>query len=169
MTQIFKLFLCRFVIVFFDDILIYSRSQADHAHHLSLVLQCLLENQFFAKGSKCQFFQPSIEYLGHLVSREGVRADPTKIEAMTSWPQPTNLKQLRDFLGLTRYNRRFVGHYTAIAAPLIELLKKDNFIWTTEAASAFEKLKQVMTELLSSGYWIFRSSLLWKPMLLMLA
>ncbi|KAH7518588.1 hypothetical protein FEM48_Zijuj09G0187300 [Ziziphus jujuba var. spinosa] len=111
-----------------------------------MVLQCLTENSFFAKESKCQFFQSTIEYLGHLVSGEGVRADPTKVEAMISWPQPKNLKQLWGFWGLTGYYRQFVVHYAAIVAPLTDLLKKDNFLWMAEVTEAFEKLKRVITE-----------------------
>lgn len=91
------------------------------------MLQCLTENNFFAKGSKYQFFQWSIEHLGHLVSAVEVRADPSKIEAMTIWPQPKNVKQLRGFLGLTGYYSRFVAHYVTVAAPRTELLKKRQF------------------------------------------
>lgn len=148
MNQIFRPFLCQFVIVFFDDILVYSANDTDHAGHLCQVLECLAENHFFAKGSKCQFFQHTIEYLGHLVARDGVKADPAKVDAMSSWPQPTTLKQLRGFLGLTRYYRRFVLYYATIAAPLTELLKRDNFKWTDEAMRAFERLKRAMTETL---------------------
>lgn len=93
----------------------------------------MAENSLFAKGSKCQFFQDTIKYLGHLVSQDGVKVYPSKIAAMVDWPQPSNLKQLHGFLGLTRYYRRFVAHYAAIAAPLTELLKKDNYKWTEEA------------------------------------
>lgn len=144
MNQIFRPFLRRFVIVFFDDILVYSRSSKEHVQHLCEVLQCLLSHNFFAKGSKCHFFQKSIEYLGHLVSGEGVRADPSKVEAMNNWPQPKNLKQLCGFLGLTGYYRRFVAGYATIAAPLTELLKKDSFVWGEKATIAFECLKQAM-------------------------
>lgn len=144
MNQVFRLFLRKFVIVFFDDILVYSRSLDEHMQHLHLVLNCLMDNSFFAKGSKCTFFQQSIEYLGHLVSAEGVRADPSKVEAMTEWPQPKNIKQLRGFLGLTGYYRRFVSHYATLAAPLTELLKKNNFVWSEKTIVAFERLKQAM-------------------------
>lgn len=145
MNQVFKPFL-RFVMVFFDDILVYSKSMVDHANYLVLVLQCKVENNFVAKGTKCLFFFQTSMYLGHLVSHKGVRADPAKIDAMTSWPQPKTLKQLRGFLGLTGYYHRFVAGYATIAALLTELLKWDNFKWTLEATQAFEKLKQIMTE-----------------------
>lgn len=138
MNQIFRPFFWQFVIVFFDNILVYSRSSEEHVTHLQLVLTCLAENHYFAKGSKCHFFQSTIEYLGHFVTREGVMADPSKIEAMVEWPQPRNLKQLRRFLGLTGYYRRFVAFYATIAAPLTELLKRDNFQWTEDDSKAFE-------------------------------
>lgn len=83
MNQVFKPYLRKFVIVFFDDILVYSKSEAEHVQHLEIVLSCLQSNSFFAKESKCTFFQGTIEYLGHLVSRNGVRADPAKVQAMT--------------------------------------------------------------------------------------
>ncbi|MCH94441.1 hypothetical protein A2U01_0015401 [Trifolium medium] len=145
MNDAFRPFLRRFVTVFFDDILVYSKSTQEHVFHLQQVLQCLEDKEFFAKGSKCQFFQTSVEYLGHLVSSEGVRADPSKVSAMNSWPKPKNLKQLRGFLGLTGYYRRFVANYATIAAPLTELLKKDNFVWSEKANNAFELLKHAMT------------------------
>lgn len=95
MNQVFRPFLRRFVTVFFDDILVYSRSITEHVEHLRSVLQLLRNHKFFAKRSKCQFFRTTIEYLGHIVSSQGVRADPSKTEAMVKWPTPSSLKQLR--------------------------------------------------------------------------
>ena len=92
MNQVFKPFLRRFVIIFFDDILVYSRSESKHLKHLQKVLDCLRTHQFFAKFLKCQFFQSTIEYLGHLVSQGSVHADPHKISAMLTWPIPRTLK-----------------------------------------------------------------------------
>lgn len=91
------------------------------------------------------FGQPSVEYLGHFVSQGEVRADPKKIEAMAAWPQPKSLKQLRGFLGLTGYYRRFIRGYASLAAPLTDLLRKDAFIWTENATKAFDILKQALT------------------------
>ncbi|XP_050917693.1 uncharacterized protein LOC127133410 isoform X1 [Lathyrus oleraceus] len=144
MNQLFSPFLRRFVIVFFDDILVYSSSIKDHLNHLDLVLQCLLTNSFFVKLSKCLFCQESIDYLGHIVSSKGVHADPTKLDAMMKWPPPSNVKQLRGFLGLTGYYRRFIANYATIAAPLTDLLRHDSFSWTTAATAAFSALKQAM-------------------------
>jgi hypothetical protein len=134
------------VIVFFDDILVYSPTLDSHLHHLETVFQCLVEHEFCLKASKCTFAQSSIEYLGHIVSKNGVGPDPSKISAMMTWPPPKNIKQLRGFLGLTGFYRKFVHHYASLAAPLTALLKKDAFIWTEETQIAFDKLKQAMSE-----------------------
>lgn len=94
--------------------------------------------------SKCTFGVPGVEYLGHLISREGVRADPSKLEALVTWPIPQSIRPLRGFLDLTGYYRKFIRHYGSLAAPLIALLKKNAFAWSPVATSAFEKLKTVM-------------------------
>lgn len=131
--------------VFFDDILVYSTTLADHVQHLTTVLETLREHSFFVKLSKCSFGQQSVEYLGHIVSVEGVHVDPHKISVVTDWPVPSNVKQLRGFLGLTGYYRRFVRHYAQVAFPLTELLKKNQFVWSPEAQQAFEALKVCLT------------------------
>jgi hypothetical protein len=146
MNIIFQPFLRRFVIVFFDDILVYSRTLNDHIQHLETVFKCLASNQFFLKMSKCTFAQPSISYLGHIVTAEGVRPDPDKISAMCDWPPPKTLKQLRGFLGLTGFYRKFIKNYASIAHALTELLKKDSFVWSEAAQVAFDNLKSAMTK-----------------------
>jgi hypothetical protein len=136
------------VLVFFDDILIYSKSWEDHVRHVDKVLQLLKEQQLYAKPSKCFFGVKEVEYLGHIVSHEGVKVDPNKIKAMMDWPIPKTLKNLRGFLGLTGYYRKFLRNYGRIETPLTTLTKKDGFSWTPEATKAFEQLKEVMCKAL---------------------
>ena len=132
------------VLVFFDDILIYSLSLEMHVKYVTKELRILRQHQLYAKESKCSFAQKQVEYLGHLISAEGVRADPKKIDTMMQWPRPGNTKQLKVFLGLTGYYRKFVKGYGAIAKPLTTLLKKDGFHWEEAAEDAFQKLKLAM-------------------------
>ncbi|XP_061355879.1 uncharacterized protein LOC133300369 [Gastrolobium bilobum] len=144
MNNLFRPFLRRFIIVFFNDILVYSSSLQDHIQHMQITLHTLSQNQFFVKMSKCAFGVEEIDYLGHKVSHKGVHADTKKIEAMLSWPPPKSIKQLRGFLGLTGYYRRFVQNYATIASPLTDLLKQGAFNWGEEAQKAFEFLKMAM-------------------------
>jgi hypothetical protein len=144
MNHVFRPFLRHFVLVFFDDILIYSKTWKDHLTHVDQVLSLLAQHQLFLKQSKCAFGASEVEYLGHLVGKDGVRVDPKKIEAMQDWPHPKTLKSLRGFLGLTGYYRKFVKNYGKIADPLMALLKKNSFTWTPAAAQAFQTLKMAM-------------------------
>lgn len=146
MNELFQPYLRKFVIVFFDDILVYSRTWEEHLQHLEIVFQCLIKHQFFLKKSKCSIAQPSISYLGHIVSASGVGPDPEKIVAMVDWPTPSSVKQLRGFLGLTGFYRKFIHNYAMIAAPLTALLKKDGFLWNEQAQQAFVQLKDAMTK-----------------------
>jgi hypothetical protein len=144
MNHVFRPFLCHFVLVFFDDILIYSKTWKHHLTHVDQVLSLLTQHQLFLKHSKCAFGASEVEYLGHLVGKDGVRVDPKKIEAMQDWLHPKTLKSLRGFLGLIGYYRKFVKNYGKIAAPLTALLKKNSFTWTPAAAQAFQTLKMAM-------------------------
>ncbi|XP_042067396.1 uncharacterized protein LOC121810711 [Salvia splendens] len=145
MNTIFRPLLRTFVIVFFDDILVYSPTLESHVRHLHEVLTILKDNHFFVKLSKCAFCSTTVEYLGHLITEGQLMADPEKIKAMVAWPVPASIKQLRGFLGLTCYYRRFIAHYATLARPLTELLKKDAFAWTPAAQDSFIALKEAMT------------------------
>ncbi|MCH86637.1 hypothetical protein A2U01_0007496, partial [Trifolium medium] len=145
MNKVLQTALRKFVLVFFDDILVYSASWACHLQHLEWVLQVLAQNELFAKLSKCSFGQRAVDYLGHIVSGTGVTMDANKVQAVQDWLRPTNIKQLRGFLGLTGYYRRFIKSYAHIAGPLTDLLGKDSFVWQEEAETAFAKLKRAIT------------------------
>ena len=131
-------FLRKFALVFFDDILIYSNSISEHVNHLTAVLQVLRQHKLFAKMSKCIFGQPEIEYLGHIISKQGVATDPTKLQIIQQWPSPQNITQLRAFWGLTGYYRRFIQGYGVICRPLFDALKKNSFVWSAAQEKAFQ-------------------------------
>lgn len=145
MNKVFDKVLRKFVLVFFDDILIYSRSWDEHLQHLRDVFQILSQHQLFLKPSKCTFGETVIEYLCHFISAEGVSTDPSKIKTIEQWPTPSSQKQLCSFLGLANYYKRFIQAYSIIAKPMTSLLKKDGFCWNLVATNAFNKLKTTLT------------------------
>jgi hypothetical protein len=129
------------------NILIYSTSLEEHTVHLQQVFEILQEHQFYVKYSKCVFAQQQLEYLGHLITENGVATEPSKIVAVANWAPPKNIKQLRSFLGLTGYYKRFIKHYGMISSPLTQLLKKGvPFLWTDQAQEAFQLLKQALLQ-----------------------
>ncbi|KAA0059657.1 pol protein [Cucumis melo var. makuwa] len=143
MNKVFKDFLDSFVIVFIDDILIYSKIEAEHEEHLHQVLETLRANKLYAKFSKCEFWLRKVTFLGHVVSSEGVSVDPAKIEAVTNWPRPSTVSEIRSFLGLAGYYRRFVEDFSRIASPLTQLTRKGTpFVWSPACESSFQELKQ---------------------------
>ncbi|KAJ4770480.1 polyprotein [Rhynchospora pubera] len=144
MNKVFRPHLRKFILVFFDDILVYNKSFEVHQQHLKMTLELFRRNQLYAKLNKCEFGANSLEYLGHVISEEGVSTDPKKVEAMRQWPTPRSVKELRGFLELTGYYRRFVRGYGAIAKPLTDQLKKNAFNWNAAVDKAFEELKLAM-------------------------
>jgi hypothetical protein len=139
MNHVFRPFIRHFVLVFFDDILIYRKTWPSHLSHVNQVLHLLSKNQLFLKQSKCSFGASEVEYLGHIVGKDGVRVDPKKIESMKDWFCPKNIKILHGFWGLTGYYRKFVWNYGKIVAPLTSLLKKNDFTWTSVVDHAFQE------------------------------
>lgn len=135
----------KYALVFFDDILVYSSSMELHLHHLAHVFDLLNRDQWKIKLSKCSFAVNKVSYLGHVVSQAGVSTDPTKIQAIVDWPTPSCVKELRSFLGLAGYYRKFIRHFGVISQPLTSLLKKGIiFVWTPDHDVAFQTLKQAL-------------------------
>lgn len=145
MNDVLRPFLRRFVLVFFDDILIYSSSLAEHLRHVRTVLTMLHQHRLFVKRSKCAFGVDSISYLGHIISATGVAMDPDKVRAVADWPTPRSARAVRGFLGLAGYYRKFVKEFGTIAALLTALLKKEGFAWTEASTAAFTTLKNAVT------------------------
>jgi hypothetical protein len=137
MNSVLKPFLRKCVLVFFDDIFIYSSSWSEHLQHLRTVFSVLRANNLHVKKSKCEFGTTSVAYLGHTISADGVAMDQDKVSAVTTWPQPQTARGLRGFLGLVGYYRRFIKDFGKITAPLTQLLRKDSFIWSDAATEAF--------------------------------
>nr|ABA93462.1 retrotransposon protein, putative, Ty3-gypsy subclass [Oryza sativa Japonica Group] len=143
MNKVFMEFLDKFVVVFIDDILIYSKSKEEHEQHLRLVLEKLKEHQLYAKFSKCDFWLTEVKFLGHVITAQGVAVDPSNVESVTKWTPPKTVSQIRSFLGLAGYYRRFIENFSRIARPMTQLLKKDEkFKWTVECDKSFEELKK---------------------------
>ena len=143
MNRVFRGYLDQFVVVFIDDILIYSQSEEEHAEHLRMTLGILRKEQLYAKLSKCEFWLDSVAFLGHIISREGLSVDPRKVEAILDWPRPTNVTEVRSFLGLAGYYRRFVENFSIIAVPLTKLTQKRvKFEWNDRCEQSFQELKQ---------------------------
>ncbi|KAJ0483369.1 putative nucleotidyltransferase, Ribonuclease H [Helianthus annuus] len=149
MKDLFRPVLRRFVLVFFDDILIYSGSKEEHYNHLRYVFDALLQHQFHAKASKCVFAVSEISFLGHRISCKGVSPEPDKIASIQQWPTPNSFTTLRAFLGLTGYYRRFVPNYAKTATPLTDILKQKVFVWSDEVTQAFTTLKSHMQDLVT--------------------
>jgi hypothetical protein len=136
----------KFVVVFIDDILIYSKNEEEHAKHLRIVLTRLREHQLYAKFSKCAFWLEEIQFLGHVLSTKGIAVDPSKVKDILEWNSPTTVHQVRSFLRLAGYYRRFILDFSKIVKPIMGLLKNDTkFDWSSKCNEAFEQLKVLLT------------------------
>jgi hypothetical protein len=150
MNKIFRPYLGVFVLVYLDDILIYSKSPDLHADHLAKVLQVLQENEFYVRLCKCDFEKKELKFLGHIVGGDGIKVDPGKIEVVRSWPTPTSVTQVRSFLGLANYFRKFLKDYSTLVAPLTALTKQSVVwgpsTWTPQCQEVFDSVKKALTE-----------------------
>ncbi|GJT54111.1 putative reverse transcriptase domain-containing protein [Tanacetum coccineum] len=143
MNRVCKPYLDKFVIVFIDDILIYSKSKQEHEEHLKIILELLKKEELYAKFSKCEFWIPKVQFLGHVIDSEGIHVDPAKIESIKDWTSPKSPTEIRQFLGLAGYYRRFIEGFSKIAKPMTKLTqKKVKFEWGDKQEAAFQLLKQ---------------------------
>ncbi|CAN6447612.1 unnamed protein product [Victoria cruziana] len=144
--RVFREYLDQFVIVFIDDILIYSPDRETHARHLHAVLQSLREHQLYGKFSKCKFWLEQVAFLGHVIFADGVAVDPSKVEAVINWPRPTTVSEVRRFLGLAGYYCRFVRGFSQIVSPMTRLLKKGVVLdWSDDCEDSFLDIKRRLT------------------------
>ncbi|XP_024964387.1 uncharacterized protein LOC112504674 [Cynara cardunculus var. scolymus] len=142
MNRVCRPMLDKSVIVFIDDILAYSKFEADHVKHLCEMLETLRQERLYAKFSKCEFWLRQVQFLGHTISCDGVSVDPSKVEAVKNWEQPKNASEIRSFLGLAGYYRRFIQYFSKIVVPLTSLTQKDvKFEWGEAQENAFQVLK----------------------------
>ncbi|XP_071704931.1 uncharacterized protein [Rutidosis leptorrhynchoides] len=146
MNQVFLNFIGKFVVVYFDDILVYSLSTDQHLAHLHQVFTVLREQQLYANGAKCHFLTSEVTFLGYIIVNHGIRMDPAKIEAILNWPLPTNLHEVRSFHGLASFYRRFIRNFSSVVAPVTECMKGGSFSWTPSATQAFNDLKAKVTQ-----------------------
>ena len=146
MNHVLRAYICKLVVVYFDDILIYSTSLEDHLAHLEKVLETLRQEHLYANLKKCTFCTDQLVFLGFVVSSQGLKVDEEKIKAVQDWPTPITIGHVRSFHGLASFYRRFVKDVSTIAAPLTSVIKKDvAFKWGTEQDKAFQKLKDILT------------------------
>jgi hypothetical protein len=143
MNKAFMEYLDKFVVVFIDDIVVFSKTMEEHEEHLRLVLEKLRSNQLYAKFSKCEFWLTEVTFLGHIISARGVSVDPGKVKDVLNWMPPTTVSKIWSFLGLAGYYRRFIKDFSKIAKPMTKLLEKNKaFEWTKECQASFEELKK---------------------------
>ena len=133
MNCVFRPYLDKFVVVFIDDVLIYSHDEVTHEEHLRIILETLRTHKLYAKLSKCEFWLKEVHFLGHVISGSGVAVDPVKVQAVLEWQAPKNPTEIRSFLGLAGYYRKFIKDFASISAPLTKLTRKGvKFAWTDD-------------------------------------
>lgn len=146
MNRIFRPYIGKFVLVYLDDILVFSKTESEHLEHLRKALTLLREHQLYAKLSKCDFGKTEVEFLGHILGKDGLRVDPKKTAAVRDWQVPKNVGEVRSFLGLANYFRKFIRAYSNMVAPLTNLTRKDTlFAWSASCQVAFDRVKEALT------------------------
>jgi hypothetical protein len=146
MNKVFMQYLDKFVVVYIDDILLFSKTEEEHEKHLRMVLEKFRSNQLYAKFSKCEFWLTEVTFLGHVISAGGVSVDPSKVKDVLNWVPLTNASEIQSFLGLAGYYRRFIKDFSKIAKPMTRLLEKNkDFDWIEECQANFEELKKRLT------------------------
>jgi hypothetical protein len=146
MNKVLMKYLDKFVVVFIDDILVYSKDEEEHVEHLRLILQKLREHQLYAKLNKCEFWLRQVSFLVHIISEGGISVDSSKIQDVLSWEVPKNVMEVRSFLGLLGYYRRFIKGFSKFSKPMTELLRRDKkFEWSAKCESSFQELKRRIT------------------------
>jgi hypothetical protein len=146
MNKVFIEYLDKFVVVFIDDLLIFSKTEEEHEKHLRMVLEKLRSNQLYAKFRKCEFWLTEVAFLGHVISAEGISIDPSKVKDVLNWMPPTNASEIQSFLELAGYYHQFIKDFSKIAKPMTRLLRKNkDFDWTEECQTSSEELKKRLT------------------------
>jgi len=146
MNQFFHQFFDKFVVVFIDDILIYSKSPKEHSNHLRIIFQILKERKLFAMLLKYEFWLSQVQFLGNIVSSEGIRVDPSKVEVVTRWERPTTPTKICSFLGLAGYYRKFIKGFSCLTLPLTKLTRNEqDFKWNDDCEASFKELKRRLT------------------------
>jgi len=148
MNQVFRPYIGKFMVVYFDDILIYSKNEHEHQDHLTQVMLVLEREKLFGNLKKCAFFIPEVTFLGYIVTGEGIKADESKVEAIWSWPIPKSIHDVRAFHGSTSFYRRFIRGFGTIMPHMAEVIKKTSFVWMPKAQAAFEEIKARLTQAL---------------------
>ena len=146
MNQVFKPYIGKFVVVYFDNILIYSKDEQTHQDHFNQIMHVLEREQLYANLKKCTFFTHEVTFLGYIISGDGIKADEGKIEAIRTWPQPQSIHDVRSFHGLASFYKRFIRKFSTIMSPMTEVLKGASFQWNPKAQSAFEEVKKKLTQ-----------------------
>ena len=149
MNRVFKPYLDQFVVVFIDDILVYSKSREEHERHLSIVLQTLRDKKLYAKLMKCEFWLDRVSFLGHVVTKDSILVDPGKVDAVSNWRRPNTVTEIRSFLGLAGYYRRLIEGFSKIALSLTRLTQKGvKCEWSNDYERSFQELKERLVTLL---------------------